>query len=160
IFRSRGCGYGLGISNLRPENAIVANAAKTSTGAVSFMERYSNSTREVAQNGRRGACLLDIDINHPDVEDFATIKSDLTKITGANISIFLNNEFMEAVENDEDYILRFPVDAHLSVNKYDEWYEGWDDGELHYIPKDDAYIKKIKSKELWNTIIKQARNNA
>ena len=141
----RGCGYGLGISHLRPKETNVKNAANTSTGAVSFMERYSNSTREVGQAGRRGACLIDIDVNHPDVLDFINIKRDLTKVTGANISIFLNDIFLNAVKNNESYVLKFPCDATLSLVKYDEWYPNWDDGNLHYIPKDDAYVKVIKA---------------
>jgi len=104
----RRCGYGIGISNLRPRGAKVHNTAKTSTGAVSFMHRYSFSTNEVAQGGRRGACLIDIDIRHPDVEEFITVKSDSTKVTGANISIKIRDDFMKAVNNDNDYILRYP----------------------------------------------------
>ena len=100
----RRCGVGLDISNLRPAGVATTNAAKTSTGAVSFMNRFSNTTREVAQNGRRGALMISMDVNHPDVMDFVTIKRDLTKITGANISVKMNDEFMKAVERDEDYI--------------------------------------------------------
>lgn len=156
----RRAGVGHDVSNLRPEETEVQNAAGTSTGVVSFMERFSNTTREVAQNGRRGALMLSIDINHPDVEKFATVKSDKNKVTGANISIKVNDDFMKAVEKDEGYILRFPCDAHLSIKKYDEWYPNWDNGKLNYIPKDDVYVKTIKAKELWNTIVKQARDNA
>ena len=156
----RGCGYGLGISHLRPKETNVKNAANTSTGAVSFMERYSNSTREVGQAGRRGACLIDIDVNHPDVLDFINIKRDLTKVTGANISIFLNDIFLNAVKNNESYVLKFPCDATLSLVKYDEWYPNWDDGNLHYIPKDDAYVKVIKAKEYWDIIVDSARTMA
>ena len=76
-------GVGFDLSTLRPEGAAVSNAARTSTGAVSFMERFSNTTREVAQKGRRGALMLTMDIAHPDVEQFITMKQDLKKVTGA-----------------------------------------------------------------------------
>ena len=96
LFKRR-CGVGVDISNLRPAGARVSNAAKSTSGEVSFMNRFSNTTREVAQNGRRGALMLSMDIAHPDVEDFITIKQDLQKVTGANISIRLSDEFMRAV---------------------------------------------------------------
>jgi len=99
--------------------------------------------------------MLSIDINHPDVEKFTTIKSDTTKVTGANISIRLNRKFMKAVENDEDYILRFPCDTLVL-----EGYEPENYNKLMEIPEGEIYFKKIKAKELWNTIVKQARDNA
>lgn len=158
LMKRRG-GVGHDISNLRPEGTQVSNSAGTSTGVVSFMERFSNSTREVAQNGRRGALMLSIDINHPDVEKFATIKSDLTKVTGANISIKVNKAFMEAVKNDEDYILRFPCNKQFDkeqlgfINAADTPY-----GKL--VDIEEVKVKRIKAKELWNTITTQAKNNA
>lgn len=158
-YKRRG-GVGQDISNLRPSGTSTDNTAKTTTGAVSFMHRFSNTTREVAMNGRRGALMLSISINHPDVMDFIKIKRDGTSVTGANISIRLTDEFMRAVEKDEDYILRFPCESKLSVNKYDEWYPDWDNGELNFIPKDDCYVKVIKAKEYWNEIVKSARNYA
>lgn len=154
LMKRRG-GVGHDISNLRPSGTSVNNSAESSTGAVSFMERFSNSTRETAQNGRRGALMLSIDINHPDVEQFATVKSDLNKVTGANISIKLNDEFMKAVENDKDYILRFPCEQPVL-----EGYEPEEYNTLVEIPEGGVYLKKVKAKELWNTITEQARNNA
>ena len=136
LFKRR-CGVGVDISNLRPSGSKVSNAAGSTSGAVSFMNRFSNTTREVAQNGRRGALMLSMDIAHPDVEDFITIKQDLQKVTGANISIRLSDEFMKAVENNKQYTHRWPID---SVN-----------------PK---FTKTIKAKELWDTIIKCAHNTA
>lgn len=115
----RGCGYGLGLSELRPRNTKVENAASSSTGAASFMERFSFSTREVAQQGRRGACLLDIDVKHPDVLEFINMKKDKTKVTGANISVKLWNDFMEAVEKDEDYNLVFKNEVYTTVKARD-----------------------------------------
>lgn len=155
----RGVGYGLSISNLRPKESSVKNAAVSSTGAVAFMERFSNSTREVGQSGRRGACLIDISINHPDVMDFINIKKDKTKVTGANISIFLNDEFLKAVENDEDYILRFPCnkvfdEKQLSfINAYDTPYN-----EIRNI--ENIIIKRIKAREYWNAIVESAKDSA
>src|SRR5580698_935038 len=110
LFKRR-CGVGIDISTLRPAGCVVNNAAGTTTGAVSFMERFSNTTREVAQNGRRGALMITIDIAHPDVEQFVTIKQDLSKITGANISVRLSDEFMDAVVNDAEYTHRFPIES-------------------------------------------------
>ena len=136
LFKRR-CGVGVDISSLRPSGSRVSNAAGTTSGAVSFMERFSNTTREVAQNGRRGALMLTIDIAHPDVEDFITIKQDLTKVTGANVSIRLSDEFMKAVENNEEYTHRWPIDSNS--------------------PK---ITKTVNAQELWQTIIKCAHNTA
>ena len=136
LFKRR-CGVGVDLSNLRPNGAMVSNSAGTTTGAVSFMERFSNTTREVAQNGRRGALMLTMDIAHPDIEDFITVKQDLTKITGANISIRLSDEFMIAVVNDDDFKLRWPIES-----------------------ENPTYTRVVKAKSLWDTIIKCAHNTA
>jgi ribonucleoside-diphosphate reductase alpha chain len=136
LFKRR-CGVGVDISNLRPKNALVSNAAGTTTGAVSFMDRFSNTTREVAQNGRRGALMLTMDIAHPDIMDFITVKQDLTKVTGANISIRLSDEFMQAVKDDKEYTHRWPIDS-----------------------KDPKYTKTVKAREVWDVIIKSAHNTA
>ena len=153
LMKRRG-GVGLDISTLRPKDTLVSNAAKTTTGAVSFMHRFSNTTNEVAQNGRRGALMLSIDINHPDVMDFIKIKRDKTSVTGANISIKINNDFMKAVENDEDYILRFP--CNLQTPLLDENLEY--DILTNY--SDIGYVKRIKAKEYWEEIIKSAHGYA
>ena len=163
LMKRRG-GVGLDISTLRPATTKVSNAAKSSTGAVSFMHRFSNTTREVAQDGRRGALMLSIDINHPDVMDFIKIKRDLSQVTGANISIKLNDEFMKAVENDEDYLLRFPCNVYDRVDKSVQLLPTLEYNELVLIPEalsnEIAYIKKIKAKEYWNEIIKSAHGVA
>ena len=109
IMKRRG-GVGFDISTIRPRGLATSNAAKTTDGIGVFMERFSNSCREVAQGGRRGALMLTISVHHPDIETFIKIKRDLTKVTGANISIKLTDEFMKAVERKQDYELRFPVD--------------------------------------------------
>ncbi|MEZ4841754.1 MAG: adenosylcobalamin-dependent ribonucleoside-diphosphate reductase [Flavobacteriaceae bacterium] len=136
LFKRR-CGVGVDISSLRPKDASVSNAAGTTTGAVSFMNRFSNTTREVAQNGRRGALMLTMDIAHPDIEDFITIKQDLTKVTGANISIRLSDEFMNAVVNNEKFTLRWPIEA-----------------------EDPKYTREVDAKELWDKVITCAHNTA
>lgn len=136
LFKRR-CGVGTDLSKLRPKDAGVSNAAGSTTGAVSFMHRFSNTTREVAQNGRRGALMLTMDIAHPDIEDFITVKQDLTKVTGANISVRISDEFMQAVVTDSEYTLRWPIDS------------------LH--PK---ITKVVRARELWDTIIQSAHNTA
>lgn len=110
ISKRRG-GVGTDISELRPEGSPTKNAAKTSTGIIPFLERFSNSIREVGQAGRRGALMVTISVHHPEVLSFAKVKNDLTKVTGANISVRLTDEFLQAVEKNETYELRWPVDA-------------------------------------------------
>jgi ribonucleoside-diphosphate reductase alpha chain len=136
LFKRR-CGVGFDLSTLRPEGAPVSNAARTSTGAVSFMERFSNTTREVAQKGRRGALMLTMDIAHPDVEKFITIKQDLSKVTGANVSVRVSDEFLKAVEADAEFTLRWPIDS-----------------------KEPTVTKVVKARELWNTLISCAHATA
>ena len=136
ISKRRG-GCGLDISNLRPCGTSTSNAAKTSTGIIPFAERYSNSIREVGQYGRRGALIETLSVHHPQILDFANAKKDLKKITGANISIRLTDEFLEAVKKDKDYEQRWPVDAREYGNE----------------PKISKYVK---AKEVWSDIIKNA----
>ena len=108
---SYGGGVGLNLSNLRPRGAKVNNAASTTTGAVSFMDLYSLVTGLIGMKGRRGALMLNLDCNHPDIEEFIDVKNDLNKVNYANISVNVTDEFMKAVINDEDYELYFYVDA-------------------------------------------------
>ena len=167
IYKRRG-GVGQDLSTLRPAGAGVNNAAKTTGGVVPFMELFSQVTNTIGQNGRRGALMLSIDINHPDSPDFITSKQDLSKITGANISVKLNDEFMKAVENDEDYILRWPIDH--PVSKELAAYEDLNYNELikvHSVPDSskpetgvDGYYKKVRAKELWDSIISCAHSSA
>lgn len=104
---SYGGGCGTDISKLSPRGARINNAARETSGAVSFMELYSLVTQLIGQNGRRGALMLSIDCAHPDVEEFIGIKTDLNKVTKANISIRISNEFMEAVKNNQPFLLHF-----------------------------------------------------
>jgi len=107
LMKRRG-GVGVDISTIRPSGTHVSNSAGTSTGILPFMDRYSNSTKEVAQEGRRGALIITIRVDHPDIKQFITAKDDLTKINGANISIKITDEFMKAVEGDYGYELHHP----------------------------------------------------
>jgi len=136
ISKRRG-GVGTDLSGLRPTGTITRNAARTSTGVPSWMTRYSNSIREVGQGGRRGALMLTLSVHHPDILEFATIKNDDEKVTGANISVRLTDEFLTALKNDEEYELRFPVD---------------------YREKgiEPVVSRKVKAKDVWNTIINSA----
>jgi ribonucleoside-diphosphate reductase alpha chain len=110
IAKRRG-GIGFDISNIRPRGLPTSNAAGTTDGIGIFMERFSNSCREVAQSGRRGALLLSIDCHHPEIETFINIKKDLQKVTGANISVRWSDEFLQAVEGKKKVELRWPVDS-------------------------------------------------
>src|SRR5690554_3078964 len=96
LMKRRG-GVGHDLSHIRPKGSPVKNSALTSTGIVPFMERYSNSTREVAQDGRRGALMLSVSINHPDSEDFIDAKLEQGKVTGANVSVKIDDDFMRAI---------------------------------------------------------------
>lgn len=160
LMKRRG-GVGTNLNKLRPNKSIVRNSAGTSTGAVSFMERYSNSTREVAQDGRRGALMLLMSCLHPDIFDFVKIKKDRTKVTGANVSTMLTDDFMNAAENDLQFICRFPIDYELDVKDLilSEWiavgdfYKMWE-------YKKGVFLYKIKAKELFDLIIEMAWENA
>ena len=120
---SYGGGVGIDISNLRPRGAIVHNSAKTTTGSVSFMDLYSMTTGLIGQRGRRGALMISMDVNHPDIEEFIDVKTDLEKVTKANISVRINDEFMEAVLNKSMYECKFKVidDGEEIIKKVDAY---------------------------------------
>lgn len=153
IYKRRG-GVGQDLSHLRPLGAKVNNASKTSTGIPSWMELYSQTTNTIGQDGRRGALMLSIDVRHPDTPYFTSIKQDLTKVTGANVSVKLNKEFIEAAKNDEDYILRYPVDS-LNIIP-EEWMPYNELQQRNEIGGTMVYTKKVKAKELWEQIIQCA----
>ena len=136
LMKRRG-GVGHDLSQIRPEGSPVKNSALTSTGIVPFMERYSNSTREVAQGGRRGALMLSVSIKHPDSEQFIDAKLTQGKITGANISVKIDDEFMKSVQNNTEYTQQYPIDA-----------------------KNPRIQKNIDAKELWKKIIHNAWSSA
>jgi ribonucleoside-diphosphate reductase alpha chain len=136
IMKRRG-GVGFDISTIRPKGVKTSNAAKTTDGIGIFMERFSNSCREVAQGGRRGALLISISVHHPEIRTFVNIKKNKTKVTGANISIRLSDEFMRAVEAKEKFQLRWPVDA-----------------------KAPSITEEIDAAELWNEITESAWESA
>lgn len=159
---SYGGGVGIDISKLRPRGAKVNNSAKNTTGAVSFMELYSMTTGLIGQRGRRGALMISMEVSHPDIEDFIDIKTDLTKITKANISVRINDEFMKAVENNETYRCEFIVEGNnehvikevdakklfmkLCKNNWDYAEPGilfWDNIKKHHLMSEDkefAYL--------------------
>lgn len=136
LMKRRG-GVGHDMSMIRPKNTPVKNSALTSTGIVPFMERYSNTTKEVAQGGRRGALMLSISIKHPDVEDFIDAKMDTSKVTGANVSVKIDDEFMRCVKEDKQYIQQFPIDSKKPIHSI-----------------------KINARSLWNKIIHNAWKSA
>lgn len=110
LMKRRG-GVGHDLSHIRPKGSPVKNSALTSTGLVPFMERYSNSTREVAQDGRRGALMLSVSIKHPDSESFIDAKMTEGKVTGANVSVKIDDDFMKSVISGEEYTQQYPVDS-------------------------------------------------
>jgi ribonucleoside-diphosphate reductase alpha chain len=163
LMKRRG-GVGIDISNLRPKQALVNYAAKTTSGAVSFMTSFDTVTKVIGQNGRRGALMISIDINHPDVPEFIDIKTDLEKVTSANISVRVSDEFMRAVENDEDYILRFPCDLKIDLEK--DVIENLKYNELTILKNysentnDFKYVKKVRAKELFDRLCENNWNYA
>ena len=110
LMKRRG-GVGHDLSHIRPKGSPVKNSALTSTGLVPFMERYSNSTREVAQDGRRGALMLSVSIKHPDAEDFIDAKLEQGKVTGANISVKIDDDFMKLHAEGKPYVQKYPIDS-------------------------------------------------
>ena len=136
LMKRRG-GVGHDLSHVRPKGSPVNNSALTSTGLVPFMERYSNSTREVAQDGRRGALMLSVSIKHPDAEAFVDAKMGEGKVTGANVSVKITDSFMEAAVNDRPFVQQFPIDAERPV-----------------------YKKEISARKLWEKIVHNAWKSA
>ncbi|HBL80850.1 MAG TPA: ribonucleoside-diphosphate reductase, adenosylcobalamin-dependent, partial [Aequorivita sp.] len=136
LMKRRG-GVGHDLSHIRPKGSPVKNSALTSTGIVPFMERYSNSTREVAQDGRRGALMLSVSINHPDSEDFIDAKMEQGKVTGANVSVRMDDAFMQAVKDGKNYTQKYPI---FSEN-----------------PKN---TKEIEAGKLWKKIVHNAWKSA
>ena len=107
---SYGGGCGFSLSKLRPRGMKVNNAARTTTGSVSFMDLYSMVTGIIGQGNRTGALMLSLDVSHPDIEEFIDVKNDLDKVTKANISVMINDDFMKAVEENEDWELYFKTE--------------------------------------------------
>lgn len=153
LMKRRG-GVGMNLNTLRPSKTLVSNAAGSSTGAHSFMHRYSNSTREVAQDGRRGALMLLMHCLHPDIFNFVTIKKERTAVTGANISTMLTDKFMKAARANEDFHCRFPIEAYREVAYSDLTYNKL----IEY--KKGCYVMRIHAKELFDLIIEMAWENA
>lgn len=153
-------GVGLNLNSLRPDGTRVTNAAGTSTGAHSFMDRFSSTTREVAQNGRRGALMLLMDCRHPDIFKFVEKKKDKTKVTGANISVQLTDKFMKAVLGDEDFLCRFPIEQDFGLGDDTGFvFTKSDYNELITLAS-GVKVMKIKAKELYDLIVENAWDNA
>ena len=136
LMKRRG-GVGHDLSHIRPKGSPVMNSALTSTGIVPFMERYSNSTREVAQDGRRGALMLSVSVKHPDAEDFIDAKMELGKVTGANVSVRITDDFMKSVIGGEKFTQQYPIDSAT--------------------PK---FTKEVDALKIWNKIIHNAWKSA
>jgi len=136
LMKRRG-GVGHDLSHIRPKGSSVKNSAITSTGIVPFMERYSNSTKEVAQDGRRGALMLSVSVKHPDSEEFIDAKMTGGKVTGANVSVKLTDEFMEAALNNKEFFQQFPIDS--------------DNPKL---------IKEVNANKIWKKVIHNAWKSA
>ena len=143
-------GVGTDLSGLRPAGASVSNAAITSTGAWSFADFYSYVTRMVGQSGRRGALMLTMDVRHPDIEQFITMKKDLTKVTGANVSVKVTDDFMRAVETDSQFLLRWPVEATV-----DPYREDFPEGTV--FPK---VTRWVRARDIFNLIAETATQTA
>ncbi|ALO15309.1 Ribonucleoside-diphosphate reductase NrdZ [Salinivirga cyanobacteriivorans] len=136
LMKRRG-GVGHDLSHIRPKGSQVKNSALTSTGLVPFMERFSNSTREVAQDGRRGALMLTVSIKHPDSEDFIDAKLEQGKITGANVSVKIDHEFMRAVIDNKPYVQQYPIESDKP-----------------------SFTKEIDARRLWKKIVHNAWKSA
>ncbi|TDO03938.1 adenosylcobalamin-dependent ribonucleoside-diphosphate reductase [Sunxiuqinia elliptica] len=136
LMKRRG-GVGHDLSHIRPKGSPVKNSALTSTGIVPFMERYSNSTREVAQDGRRGALMLSVSIKHPDSEQFIDAKMEQGKVTGANVSVKIHDDFMQSIESGTPYIQQYPIEA-----------------------KKPVFEKETNASKIWNKIVHNAWKSA
>ena len=136
LMKRRG-GVGHDLSHIRPKGSPVKNSALTSTGLVPFMERYSNSTREVAQDGRRGALMLSVSIKHPDSEAFIDAKMTEGKVTGANVSVKLDDAFMQAAVDEKPYVQQYPIDS-----------------------AQPTFTKEIDASTLWKKIVHNAWKSA
>ena len=132
LMKRRG-GVGHDLSHVRPHGSPVKNSALTSTGLVPFMERYSNSTREVAQDGRRGALMLSVSIKHPDSEAFIDAKMESGKVTGANVSVKILDDFMQAAVANKKYLQQYPIDSATPT-----------------------FTKEVDAKKIWDKIIHNA----
>lgn len=136
LMKRRG-GVGHDLSHIRPKGSPVKNSALTSTGIVPFMERYSNSTREVAQDGRRGALMLSVSIKHPDSEQFIDAKMEQGKVTGANVSVKIHDDFMQSIESGTPYVQQYPIEA-----------------------KKPVFEKETNASKIWNKIVHNAWKSA
>ena len=164
IYKRRG-GCGIDLSHYRPSGAISNSATLgEDCGATLYMERFSNTTREVSQNGRRGALMESMLINHPDSEKFIDMKMEKGKVTGANISVKITDEFMEAVKGDTEFLQTFPTNLLKDPERFDrEFPKSINDYKLNNLYRGvsgKTYLRKINAKSLWDKIIKNAWESA
>lgn len=168
LMKRRG-GVGHDISHYRPSGSLANNSILGGlAGSTLYMDRFSNSTREVAQDGRRGALMLSVDVRHPDTERFIDAKLTQGKVTGANISVKLRDDFMDAVEENQMFMQRFPIDLFDKVSQENEdikwvWAAGVVD-KLYPVTNGEGetlgYVKKINARNIWNKIITNAHQSA
>lgn len=142
-------GTSVDLSKIRPRGAKICNSAKESTGIITWLEEYNTIGNSIGQKGREAATMVTLLIDHPDIEEFIEVKHDLTRIKNCNLSVKVSNEFMRAVNNDEDYLLTWPHDVNRSHITDPIPYN-------KLIKVDNCYIKKIRAKELWDKIIYSA----
>lgn len=147
---SYGGGCGIDLSKLRPNGAPVYNAAKTTCGPVGFMDLFSQTTATIGQAGRRGALMISLDVKHPDILEFIDCKTDLERVKYANISVRVDDAFMKAVEEDEDYFLRWPVDSIPTIEGENP--EKWEYNQL--LQFGEYFIKKVRAREVFNKLVK------
>jgi ribonucleoside-diphosphate reductase alpha chain len=159
LMKNRG-GVGVNISTIRPRGAKINNQSKISSGACIFASEFAMKTSNVSQNSRRGALMICMDVRHPDIEEFIDLKANQTSVTSANISVLIDDEFMQAVKNDTNYLLTFPVDfdtSHINTNILEPDKLSRIDSED---PNHDIYVKLVSAKKIWNKIIFNAHKYA
>lgn len=155
LMKRRG-GVGHDISHLRPSGAMANNSVLAGmAGSTLYMERYSNSTREVSQGDRRGALMLSIDVRHPDVDKFIDAKLKQGRVTGANISVKITDKFMEAVKSNGDFLQTFPIKFDAGLDSY----EGLEYGKLYNLDN-GGYMKRVRARDIWDKIIQNAHASA
>lgn len=154
IGKRRG-GTATDLSGLRPKGAAIHNSAKESSGAVEFLNLVDTVGKIIGQNNRRMAIMVTMEVNHPDVLDFIKIKEDLTKVTNANLSVKVTDEFLKCVRENSDYYLRFPCDTDLN----DLYLDDLEYNKLYNFGG-NIYVKRVKAKEVWDTLVEAAHKSA
>lgn len=157
IGKRRG-GTATDLSGLRPRGSEIHNSAKKSSGAVEFLNLVDTVGKIIGQNNRRMAIMVTMEVNHPDILEFIKIKEDLSKVTNANLSVKLTTDFLNSVQEDKDFYLKFPCDTNLE--NLDLNLKNLEYNKLIYFKDHNLYIKKVKAKDIWNSIIESAHKSA